>query len=106
MLKIKEFATLCNCSIYTLRYYDEIELLKPKLVSENSGYRYYSEDQLERYLEIKELQDIGFSVQEIKGMKNLTNFEISILILKQVNYLQEKLEKSVALMTKYTVNSK
>ena len=28
MLGIKDFATLCGCSVYTLRYYDQIDLLE------------------------------------------------------------------------------
>lgn len=101
MLKIKEFAKLCQCSIYTLRYYDEVDLLKPRMVNDQSGYRYYTQDQIDRFIEIKELQDIGFTVQEIKEMDSLTHQEIADLILKKVNYLQKRLEKSIVLMKKY-----
>ena len=65
MIKIRDFATLCGCSVHTLRYYDEVGLLKPAIVCQNSGYRYYSEEQVQCYLEIKEFQEIGFSIQEI-----------------------------------------
>lgn len=105
MYKIKEFATLCGCSIYTLRYYDEIDLLKPKMVNHHSGYRYYTDEQILQYLEIKEFQEIGFSVQEIKKMNMLSDKEIARLILKKVNYLQERLKKSTVLMEKYIERS-
>lgn len=101
MYKIKDFATLCGCSIYTLRYYDEIDLLKPSAVNNDSGYRYYTEEQIMQFIEIKEFQEIGFSVQEIKEIKFLSDQEIADLILKKVNYLQGKLEKSTVLMKKY-----
>lgn len=103
--KIKDFATLCGCSIYTLRYYDEIGLLKPKIVSHDSGYRYYTEEQIFQYIEIKEFQEIGFSIQEIKDIQGLNDKEIAKLILKKVNYLQSRLEKSIVLMGKYIERS-
>ncbi|MFE0558831.1 MerR family DNA-binding transcriptional regulator [Paenibacillus sp. NPDC058910] len=46
MMKISAFAKVSGISIKTLRYYDELGLLKPAHVDEQSGYRYYSEEQL------------------------------------------------------------
>lgn len=46
MLKIGEFSRLSRISIRMLRDYDEIGLLKPELVDEFTGYRYYVESQL------------------------------------------------------------
>lgn len=40
--QIGEVSKLCNISIKTLRYYDEIELLIPEKIDTYSGYRYYS----------------------------------------------------------------
>ena len=105
MYKIKDFAKLCGCSIYTLRYYDEIGLLRPKTVNHHSGYRYYTEEQILQFLEIKEFQEIGFSVQEIKEMRCLSNKEIAQLILIKVNFLQERLKKSTVLIEKYIERS-
>ena len=42
---IKKVAELSGVSIRTLRFYDEIGLLKPAFYGEN-GYRYYEEEQL------------------------------------------------------------
>ena len=100
-MKIKDFATLCQCSIYTLRYYDKIGLLKPEAVNDQSGYRYYNEQQITRFQEIKELQEIGFSVSEIKAMKNLKSYEVINLILLKMTDLQKQLDKSVVLINKY-----
>jgi hypothetical protein len=41
MLTIGEFSKICRVSPKTLRYYDQIGLLKPSQVSSDSGYRYY-----------------------------------------------------------------
>lgn len=40
MLKIGDFAKRSGVSVKTLRYYDELGLLKPARVDERSGYRY------------------------------------------------------------------
>ena len=45
MLKIKEFAKLCGTSTFTLRYYDEHEVLCPHETDPATGYRYYHPDQ-------------------------------------------------------------
>ena len=43
-MSVKEFAALCGVSARTLRYYDEIGLLKPAAVDKYSGYRFRSEE--------------------------------------------------------------
>ena len=42
MIKIGDFSKLSLVSIKTLRYYDEMGLLKPINVDRFTGYRYYS----------------------------------------------------------------
>lgn len=44
-MTIKEFALICGCNPQTLRYYDQIDLLKPVKVDRWSGYRFYDEEQ-------------------------------------------------------------
>ena len=51
---IQELSRLSGVTTRTLRWYDQIDLLKPSRVAE-SGYRYYSETEVDR------LQDIGFT---------------------------------------------
>ena len=43
---IGEVSSICNISIRTLRYYDEIELIVPEIRKEDSKYRYYSKEQM------------------------------------------------------------
>lgn len=45
--QIKQLATLAGVSVRTLRYYDEIGLLKPAFIGDN-GYRYYETPQINR----------------------------------------------------------
>lgn len=43
---ISEFAKLRDININSLRYYEKLGLLKPALIDENNGYRYYSAEQV------------------------------------------------------------
>ncbi|MDC7223066.1 MAG: MerR family transcriptional regulator [Spirochaetales bacterium] len=56
----------------TLRYYEQIGLVKPAVRSE-SGYRDYDEKTLERLELIIRLKKFGFSLKEIKQFMDLMN---------------------------------
>lgn len=66
MLSIGEFSKICQVSPKTLRYYAEIGLLLPEEINPESGYRYYSINQLETMLFINRLKGYQFSLEEIK----------------------------------------
>lgn len=68
MIKIGDFARLSQVSVVTLRYYDEVDLLKPVKVDSFTGYRWYSADQLPRLNRILALKDLGFSLDQIRLM--------------------------------------
>ncbi len=65
MLTIGEFSRICRVSVKTIRYYDQIGLLKPRQVSRDSGYRYYETAQLQDMLLIQRLKRYGFSLPEV-----------------------------------------
>ncbi|WP_376796293.1 MerR family transcriptional regulator [Thermogemmatispora sp.] len=65
MLKISDFARLGQVSMRTLRYYDEIGLLKPVQVDTLTGYRYYAVEQLTRLHRILDLKEMGFELAQI-----------------------------------------
>ncbi len=68
MLSIGEFSRICRVSTKTLRYYDEIRLIKPCKINPENNYRYYSIEQLETMLFINRLKQYSFSLEEIKAM--------------------------------------
>jgi DNA-binding transcriptional MerR regulator len=65
MIRIGDFSKLSRVSIKTLRFYDEMGLLKPIEVDRFTGYRYYEFHQLPRLYRILALKDLGFSLEEI-----------------------------------------
>ncbi|MFJ8519661.1 MerR family transcriptional regulator [Lysinibacillus xylanilyticus] len=96
MLSIGEFSKICGVSTKTLRYYDEIGLINPDETNSESGYRYYSIEQLKRMLYINRLKSYHFSLEEIKTMLELEKDQseemlCSVLSHKR-NAMQEKLK--------------
>lgn len=65
MFKISEFSRLSKVSLKTLRYYDQIGILKPRKVDHDTGYRYYSADQLLELNRILIYKDLGFTLPQI-----------------------------------------
>lgn len=65
MFKIGEFSRLGQVTVKTLRYYDDMELLKPAHVDRFTGYRYYLTEQLSRLNRILALKDLGLSLEQI-----------------------------------------
>lgn len=59
------FARLCSVPKKTLLYYDEIGLFQPDHIAQN-GYRYYSYRQIDLFLVILGLREIGMPLKEIK----------------------------------------
>lgn len=73
LYRIGDFASLTGLTVKTLRYYDDINLLKPVKVDNFTGYRYYSDSQLDDVELIKTLKYCSFSLEEItKHWGNLT----------------------------------
>lgn len=65
MIRIGDFSKLSCVTVKTLRFYDEMGLLKPVQVDPFTGYRYYNYDQLPRLHRILALRDLGFSIESI-----------------------------------------
>jgi DNA-binding transcriptional MerR regulator/predicted transcriptional regulator YdeE len=68
MIKIGEFSRLAQVPINTLRYYDQVGLLKPVKVDSFTGYRYYAVSQLRRLNRILALKGLGFSLEQIAAV--------------------------------------
>lgn len=64
-------AKAAGVGVETLRFYEQKEVLAPPLRNA-SGYRVYTEDDLERLKFIQRAQGLGFSLTEIKELMDLT----------------------------------
>ena len=64
-LKIGDFSQMMQVTVKTLLHYEQKGLLKPDEVDEWTGYRYYTVEQMQRLNNIRKLQQLGFSLDEI-----------------------------------------
>jgi DNA-binding transcriptional MerR regulator len=65
MLKIGDFSRICQVTIKTLRYYDQVGLLVPAEVDRFTGHCFYAYSQLIRLKKIIALKEMGLSLSQI-----------------------------------------
>ncbi|WP_068676314.1 MerR family transcriptional regulator [Oceanobacillus sp. Castelsardo] len=68
-MHVKKVSELAGVSIRTLHHYDNIGLLSPEKIS-TTGYRVYTEENLERLQQILFFKEIGFTLKKIKEIMN------------------------------------
>lgn len=68
MIRIGEFSRLARVPVPTLRFYDQMGLLRPVEVDRFTGYRYYSHEQLARLHRILALKGLGFELEQIANL--------------------------------------
>lgn len=97
MYKIGEFSKIVDMPVRTVRYYDEVDVLKPEYVDEFSGYRYYTDNNVSEASWIKMLRNTGFSLEEIVNCKSV--FDKDIINDKidelngQIDEISEKIQR-------------
>ena len=88
-------------NIETIRYYEKIGVM-PDPVRSGSGYRVYDEPDLKRLSFIRKCRELGFSLNEVRGLLGLVDggdytcaevHDISIVHLSEVRQKIRHLEK-------------
>ena len=67
LLKIGELAKKAGVTVRTIRYYEELSLITPTELSAG-GFRFYSENDLNRILFIKRFKELGLPLEEIQTL--------------------------------------
>lgn len=82
MFRIGEFSKICQISVKSLRYWDEIGLLQPIYLPGERLYRYYSVEQIKTVNRILALQNLGIELEQIKRflLEHITTEEIHELL--------------------------
>lgn len=83
MLSIGSFAKKANVSPRTVRFYESIGLLPKSLRGENN-YRYYDQKWLKQVSRVRDLQGLGFALEDIKTIIHFSDAELKV-------HLQQKL---------------
>ena len=96
-LKIGEFSRLMQVTVKTLRHYEQKELLVPDEVDEWTGYRYYSITQMLKLNSIRQLQQLGFTLEEIKDLYDNESHTPSVEQLsRKIEDTEKQLQRLVA----------
>lgn len=93
MLSIGTFSAVCRVTGKTLRHYDQIGLLKPEFTDPVTGYRYYSQEQVETMLLIKAYKRYGFSLKEIRALLECQEEALPEKLNQQKQKLERRMEE-------------
>lgn len=86
---ISALSELAGVSARTLRYYDEIGLLKP-LYANDAGYRFYGEHEVALLQQILFYRERGFELKQIQQILFQPDFDIRNALIDHLRDLKEK----------------
>ncbi|MFJ7724957.1 MerR family transcriptional regulator [Neobacillus sp. NPDC097160] len=89
---VQKLAHLAGVSTRTLRYYDEIGILKPARIN-SSGYRIYGQTEVDRLQQILFYRELGVSLDSIKDIVTAPNFDGAAALRDHREKLLEKKEQ-------------
>jgi len=92
---------MSGVSARTLRYYDEIGLLKPKRAA-TSGYRIYGQDEVDKLQQILFYRELGFPLDDIKRLVSAPGFDKEQAFLHHLAELKIKRERLDTLIDNVT----
>ncbi len=102
---VKKLGNLAGVSTRTLRYYDEIGILKPARIN-SSGYRIYGQEEVDRLQQILFYRELGVSLDNIKDIVINPSFNEADALMehhekllakrKQLDILIANVEKTIA----------
>ncbi|MFS0726037.1 MerR family transcriptional regulator [Paenibacillus sp. 1P07SE] len=96
MVPIHELAKQTGITVRTLRYYDQIGLVKPRGKTEG-GHRLYGEEEIKQLQQVQFLKSIGFRLQEIGTILSDPKWDWSSRLRKQMTYIREEQQKLAAM---------
>ena len=89
MKTVKDVSEITGVSIRTLRYYDEIGLLKPTELTD-AGYRLYDNNALERLQEIMFFKELEIPLEDIKKIMDDPDYDKEQALFTQKALLEKK----------------
>ncbi len=99
MLSIGQFAEQAQVSARTVRYYESIGLL-PRSQRGQNNYRFYDKSLLERMNRIRDLQELGFSLDEVKAIISVSNTDLRTRLEKRLSELELEIVDHLEVQTR------
>ncbi len=94
MFEIGDFSRLGQVSVRMLRYYNDLDLLKPAYIDRFTGYRYYTSEQLPRLNRILALKDLSIPLEKIADLlqQNLPLVKLQNLLRSKKIELEQQIQ--------------
>ncbi|WML43021.1 MerR family transcriptional regulator [Neobacillus sp. PS3-40] len=89
---VQKLGQMAGISTRTLRYYDEIEILKPARIN-SSGYRIYGQNEVDLLQQILFYRELGVSLESIKKIVTDPSFDGAKALIEHRSKLLEKREQ-------------
>lgn len=86
---VQKLGNMAGVSTRTLRYYDEIGILKPARTS-SSGYRIYGQNEVDRLQQILFYRELGIKLETIKEIVTSPSFDGAKALKEHRKQLQDK----------------
>ncbi|WDV45807.1 GyrI-like domain-containing protein [Clostridiaceae bacterium M8S5] len=102
MYKIGEFSKITFLTVKALRYYNDIGLLIPARIDEETNYRYYNEENFKKAMYIKLLRSYEFGIKELQEI--IPSINDSEDITKYLLEKHQQIEKKIASFRKMQNN--
>ncbi|MEV2224418.1 MerR family transcriptional regulator [Nocardia vinacea] len=98
LITIGGLARACGLTASALRFYDDCGLLVPVRVDEVTGYRYYSQAQVERGVMIRRLRGIGVPLEVVSEILNGGGARAGRLLDEHVAELAQRAREAAAVV--------
>lgn len=97
MFRIGEFSKIAQVSGRLLRYYDKLGLFKPIRIDPETGYRYYSAQQLPALNRILALKELGLTLEQIARLSpTISTEEMRGMLVKKKDQIEQTLRAEMA----------
>lgn len=100
LVPIGRFSKICRLSVSSLRYYDELGLLRPALVDPDSSYRYYRLSQVRVAETIRLLRALEMPLDEVRAYLREEDAEaVRELLNRHQRRMEERVEEGQRILS-------
>jgi DNA-binding transcriptional MerR regulator len=105
LLSIGAFADMTRLSIKALRLYDQLNILQPHHIDSQSGYRYYSVDQIPGARMIRNMRDMDMplaTIRRVLAVLPVSQAQAELLVHQHLELRMRQLEQIKELARQFT----